>query len=118
MYIAMNRFRVRPQCEREFEEVWKGRESHLTGVPGFMEFHLLRGPRSERFCLYSSYTSWTSRADFVAWTESEAFREAHRSADSHGGLYLDRPHFEGFEVIQSLLAGLASRTEASGLAVG
>ncbi len=102
MFIAMNRFQVVPQDEREFEQVWKERDTHLADVPGFIEFHLLRGPRSETYTLYSSHTVWASHADFEAWTRSEAFREAHRSAGSHGHLYLDHPRFEGFDVLLSL----------------
>ena len=44
MFIAMNRFRVTPGSEADFEKVWTSRDSHLSGVPGFMAFHLLRGP--------------------------------------------------------------------------
>ncbi len=43
MYIAMNRFRVNEGSEAEFEKVWAGRDSQLDEVPGFQEFHLLRG---------------------------------------------------------------------------
>ena len=100
MFIAMNRFQVIPHCEGEFEEVWKNRDSHLAGVPGFIAFHLLRGPRRETYTLYSSHSVWASAADFEAWTRSEAFRKAHRSAGSNSHLYLDHPHFEGFEVLQ------------------
>ena len=102
MFIAMNRFQVVPQYESEFEQVWKERDTHLADVPGFIEFHLLRGSRSETYTLYSSHTVWASRADFEAWTKSEAFREAHQSAGSHGHLYLDHPRFEGFDVLQRL----------------
>ena len=73
MYIAMNRFRVRKGAEADFEAVWLNREIHLDRVPGFVEFHLLRGPEREDHVLYSSHTVWRSEADFVAWTRSEAF---------------------------------------------
>ena len=39
MFIAMNRFKVTKGCEAAFEKIWLSRE-----VPGFVEFHLLRGP--------------------------------------------------------------------------
>ena len=113
MFIAMNRFQVVPQHEREFEQVWKERDTHLTDVPGFIEFHLLRGPRSETYTLYSSHTVWASRADFEAWTRSEAFREAHQSAGSHGHLYLDHPHFEGFEVLQHVTPERGQQAESA-----
>ena len=95
MFIAMNRFQVVPQYEQEFVQVWKERDTHLADVPGFVEFHLLRGPQSETYTLYSSHTVWNSREDFEAWTKSQAFRDAHRSAGSHSHIYLDHPRFEG-----------------------
>ena len=80
MFIAMNRFKVVSGSEAEFEEVWTTRDTHLREVPGFLEFHLLRGPERDDHVLYSSHTVWRSRDDFDAWTHSEAFRLAHRSA--------------------------------------
>ena len=47
MYIAMNRFRVKRGSEQAFEQVWLTRETHLERVPGFVEFHLLKGPKAE-----------------------------------------------------------------------
>ena len=102
MFIAMNRFRVVPQSGAEFERVWTARDSFLREVPGFIEFHLLRGPEREDHVLYSSHTTWRSRADFEEWTRSEAFRRAHHSAADNRPLYLGHPEFEGFEVIQTL----------------
>lgn len=103
MYIAMNRFRVLPGQEAAFEEVWLSRDTHLAGVPGFVAFHLLRGPKDEAHTLYSSHTLWRSYADFEAWTKSEAFRAAHRDAGAGRPLYAGHPNFEGFEVIQEVL---------------
>lgn len=102
MYIAMNRFQVRHGHETAFERVWKERDTHLSGVPGFVEFHLLRGPEHDDHRLYSSHTVWSSREHFEAWTRSDAFRQAHRSAGDHRDMYLDHPHFEGFEVVQQV----------------
>jgi len=103
MYIAMNRFRVALGQEKAFEAVWLGRDTHLAGVPGFVAFHLLRGPTSDDHTLFSSHTIWGSRADFEAWTRSEAFRAAHGGAGDHRSLYLGHPQFEGFDVIQEVL---------------
>ena len=102
MFIAMNRFKVVPDAQSEFEEVWTSRDTQLRGVPGFLSFHLLRGPSHDDHVLYSSHTMWRSRADFEAWTRSEAFRLAHRSAGGNRPLYLGHPEFEGFEVIQTV----------------
>jgi heme-degrading monooxygenase HmoA len=102
MFVAMNRFRVTPGAEAEFEQVWKTRDSHLQAVPGFLEFRLLRGPAREDHVLYASHSLWRSRADFEAWTRSEAFRMAHRDAGQTKPLYQGHPEFEGFETIQTL----------------
>jgi hypothetical protein len=53
------------------------RDSHLDKVPGFAEFHLLKGPEAEDHTLYASHTVWKNRATFEAWTRSEAFRASH-----------------------------------------
>ncbi len=103
MFIAMNRFQVCRGEEAAFEAVWLGRDVHIDRVPGFVAFHLLRGPEREDHTLYSSHTIWASRAAFEDWTRSEAFRAAHRDAGSGKRLYLGPPQFEGFEAIQEVL---------------
>lgn len=103
MFIAMNRFKVLPGQETAFEAVWLGRDIHLGLSPGFICFHLLRGPTNEDHTLFSSHTVWRSREDFEAWTRSEAFRASHRDAGENKPLYLGHPNFEGFEVIQEVL---------------
>lgn len=102
MFIAMNRFKVLPGAEAAFEDVWTSRDTHLRGVPGFMSFHLLRGPAKDDHVLYSSHSIWKDRAAFEAWTKSEAFRLAHRDAGNNKPLYAGHPEFEGFEVIQTV----------------
>ncbi|MBV9748076.1 MAG: antibiotic biosynthesis monooxygenase [Acetobacteraceae bacterium] len=104
MFIAMNRFMVAKGAERDFEDMWTSRDSHLQSVPGFVEFHLLRGPDREDHVLYASHTIWQSRGAFEAWTRSDAFRMAHRDAGQERprSLYLGHPEFEGFEVIQTI----------------
>lgn len=101
MYIAMNRFKVKHGKETNFEEVWRSRDSYLNEMPGFEEFHLLRGPQTEHHTLYSSHTLWNSKAHFELWTHSEAFKKAHKNAGNLGDLYLEHPQFEGFEVVQT-----------------
>lgn len=104
MFIAMNRFMVAKGAEADFEHMWTSRDSHLHTVPGFIEFHLLRGPEHDDYTLYASHTIWRSHAAFEAWTGSEAFRMSHRNAgqDRPRPLYLGHPQFEGFEVIQTV----------------
>ncbi len=99
MFIAMNRFQIVPGEEAAFEEVWRTRDRHLTDVPGFIEFKLLKGPSADDHTLYASHTIWRSREDFENWTKSENFRKAHASAGDNRKLYLGHPHFEGFETV-------------------
>ncbi|MDE0148813.1 MAG: antibiotic biosynthesis monooxygenase [Rhodospirillaceae bacterium] len=99
MFVAMNRFRIARGREADFERVWAERDTHLDGVPGFLEFRLLRGPEADDHTLYASHSIWTDRGAFEAWTRSEAFRKAHAGAGERRDLYLGHPEFEGFETV-------------------
>ena len=99
MFIAMNRFKIVPGKEKEFEKVWRERDTHLNNVPGFEEFHLVKGNKTDEFSLYASHSLLKSQEDFLNWTKSEAFRLAHKNAGQHKDLYLGAPQFEGFEVV-------------------
>lgn len=105
MYIAMNRFKVQKGSEEAFENVWKNRESRLSEMQGFKDFHLLRGPVNEEegYTLFASHTVWASHDDFVAWTKSQNFRDAHKNAGNTGEArptYMGHPQFEGFSVVE------------------
>ena len=102
MFVAMNRFRIARGQEEAFTEIWQTRDSHLQGVPGFREFHLMRGPGEEDHTLFASHSVWESRQDFENWTRSEAFRKAHANAGSASGvrtMYLGPPKLEVFESV-------------------
>ncbi|MGE0769830.1 MAG: antibiotic biosynthesis monooxygenase [Hyphomicrobiaceae bacterium] len=104
MYIAMNRFKVAKGSEQNFEQLWMSRDSFLHELPGFVAFHLLKGPQREDHVLYSSHTVWRSFGDFENWTKSEQFRKAHANAGNSSirPLYLGHPEFEGFQVLQEI----------------
>ncbi|MEM9249520.1 MAG: antibiotic biosynthesis monooxygenase [Pseudomonadota bacterium] len=102
MYLTMNRFKVKSGREADFEDVWKRRDSHLKSVPGFVAFHLMKGPAREGHTLYASHTTWASEDAFIAWTKSEAFRAAHSGAGGHKDIYDGHPELEAFEAVQSL----------------
>ncbi len=99
MYIAMNRFRIALGREDDFLTIWKERESRLAGVPGYVEFRLLRGATDEECTLFATHTVWQDEAAFRDWTKSESFRRAHASAGGGRDLYLGHPVFEGFDVV-------------------
>lgn len=99
MYIAMNRFKIKPGCEQDFIEIWKGRDTYLQEVPGFKEFHLLQGPANEEYTLFSSHAGWESKGAFEGWTKSEAFRKAHANAGARRDIYMGPSQLECFEVV-------------------
>ncbi len=99
MFLAMNRFQVRLGQEAAFEQIWQTRESYLNEVPGFIAFHLLRGPSDKDQTLYATHSSWASREAFEAWTHSEAFRKAHAGAGDNKPLYAGPPRLELFDSV-------------------
>lgn len=100
MFVAMNRFRVLPGSEAAFEDVWRGRKSRLDELPGFVSFHLLRGPSAADHTLYASHTVWKDEAAFVAWTRSEQFRDSHKGAGANKPLYQGHPNLETFSSVE------------------
>ena len=83
MFVAMNSFKVAKGKENEFERTWQERESYLHGVPGFVQFALLRASAEGE---YISHSTWQDREAFVAWTNSEAFVKGHRQGSLMGVL--------------------------------
>lgn len=102
MYLTMNRFKVRPDHADAFEALWLKRDSHLKTVPGFISFHLMKGPERGDHVLYASHTAWETEEAFTDWTKSEAFRAAHKDAGGSRDLYLEPPELEIFETVQEL----------------
>ena len=95
MFIAMNNFQVAPGREAEFEARWRGRETLLDRVPGFLQFALLKGETEGE---YISHSLWESRAAFEAWTRSEAFAAGHRQG-TVAGVLEGPPHVKLYDVI-------------------
>ncbi len=81
MFIAMNRFNVAPGRETDFETIWRERETYLRGVPGFLQFALLRSDNQGE---YISHSTWRDRQSFLDWTQSEAFAAGHRQGSLMG----------------------------------
>ena len=99
MFIAMNRFKILIGKEKEFENIWKSRDTFLDKVPGFKNFNLIKGKSNEKYTLYASHSIWDSEESFINWTKSEEFRMAHKNAGNNKDLYLGHPEFEGFNKI-------------------
>ena len=94
---------IGPDQGRDMTPLSSEDKTRLDEMPGFLSFHLLKGPEKEDHTLYSSHTSWASKEDFTAWTKSEQFRESHRNAGQPRPkpMYLGHPEFEGFETVLS-----------------
>jgi heme-degrading monooxygenase HmoA len=91
MVVVTNRIPVAEGYEIDFEDRFKRRVHLVDQSPGFIrnEVHRPRPmkldhetggfkPDPEGEGYYEVKTWWRSMDDFVAWTKSEAFAEAHR----------------------------------------
>jgi heme oxygenase (mycobilin-producing) len=92
MIVVTNRIPVADGWEAEFEERFRKRVHLVDQSPGFVrnEVHRPRPvkfdheaggfvPDPEAAASYEVKTWWRSFDDFVAWTKSDAFAEAHRN---------------------------------------
>lgn len=104
MFIAMNRFKVVPGQEENFETVWSTRETRLPEMDGFVAFKLLRGTTTPEHTLFASHTVWQSKTHFDGWVNSQAFGKSHQGDGRLSSIVLGHPEFEGFEVLQELSA--------------
>ena len=109
MFVAMNNFRVAEGKAEEFERIWRERKSYLEGVPGFVQFALLRGDNAGD---YISHSTWQDRDAFVAWTQSEAFVQGHRQGGSLMGVLEGPPQLRTYESV------IAETSEGRSVAAG
>ena len=96
-FIAMNRFKIALNRENDFENIWAKRETHLNNVPGFIEFHLVKGKTEDTYNLYASHSTWESRQDFENWTKSESFSKSHKDAGAHSEIYSSILNLKGLK---------------------
>ena len=92
MIVVTNRIPVAPGWEEKFEDRFRERVHLVDQSPGFIRNEVHR-PRPmkfdregggwiadpERDAFYEVKTWWRTFEDFVAWTKSPSFREAHAS---------------------------------------
>ena len=93
MIVVMNRITVAEGREQDFENTFVERDRAVDQMKGFIDLQVLR-PSEGR--TYVVMTRWASREAFDAWTQSEAFRSAHRKQSP--GLAESRPQLEIYEV--------------------
>ncbi len=101
-YVAINVLTVPEGRGEVLEQRFAGRAGAVERAPGFEHFELLRPVQGTD--TYLVYTRWRSKADFDAWTASQAFDRGHAQAAA-------RPAGEGpaatgstiwaFEVVQT-----------------
>jgi heme-degrading monooxygenase HmoA len=91
----MNRFKVAAAREADFETVWRGRETYLQGVPGFIQFALLKSDSPGE---YVSHSTWETRDAFMAWMQSPAFAAGHRQG-SLAGILEGPPQVSTYEAV-------------------
>ena len=114
MFIAMNRFKVLKDCTADFENVWFSRESYLHELPGFVAFHLLKGPEREDHVLYSSHTMWRSLRRLRGLDQVGGLPQGARARrQQQKPTTLGHPEFEGFHVLQEVTADGAVRRVAA-----
>lgn len=116
-YLATNRFLVTHGEEREFEKRWANSSPYIASAPGFASFQFLKESVSTRTVArireldrhqgqeaestaYISESFWKSEADFLAWTESQIFKEAHALIGTRRNVTLRPAIFEGGNVLQ------------------
>ena len=108
MVVVSNRIQVAAGYEAEFEKRFEGRARLVETQPGFVRLEILKpldvdlhGRTQGGSEYYVVLTHWESKEDFVRWTESPAFREAHSNRPPKE-MFSGPNVFEMHEIIQSV----------------
>ena len=99
MFIAMNRFTVKPDYEEAFVAIWKARDSYLEGVDGFRSFNLLRGEEGDSAVIFATHTVWVNESTFRDWVKSDAFKKAHQGPRPDPAMFAEPNKMELFESV-------------------
>ncbi len=81
MIVVQNRVPVNEGHEEGFLDRFRTRRGLVDDQPGFIRNMVLRPVKGDCFIVL---TFWESVETFRAWTESEAFREAHSRVPPEG----------------------------------
>ncbi|MCI4354067.1 MAG: antibiotic biosynthesis monooxygenase [Thermoplasmata archaeon] len=82
-WIAVNRISVDTPADADrIVDAFRHRTGKVDLQPGFEHFEVWREESGREVMVL---TRWRDRADFGAWTESAAFREAHHRAKGAPG---------------------------------
>ena len=96
MLVVANRFRIAEDYQDEFVERFRNREGAIEKQDGFVRFDLLT-PGDEDTETFVALTYWESREAFEAWTDSDAFENAH-GTDAPREMFEGHPNLEIHEV--------------------
>ena len=101
MFIAINHLKAKPGRGGDLEARF-AQPRGLDEQPGFISFELLKRtwspmPDEEEVEHYLVSTRWESIDDFVGWTRSDAFKEAH--ADGKPDFLAGGGRPAGYEVV-------------------
>ncbi|ABK44868.1 Antibiotic biosynthesis monooxygenase [Magnetococcus marinus MC-1] len=103
MIVVMNRIPVHKEHHADFEERFRNRAGLVDRSPGFIRNVILR-PAEESSEYHVVMTFWESQAHFMAWTKSDAFREAHKNAGNQPEIYKGPNVFEMYEAVSETVA--------------
>jgi len=99
MITVANRIYVKPEYWADFERAFRERAGLVDKMPGFVSNLVLRPANEDDPFIVLTY--WQSRKDFVAWIQSDAFREGHaKSGTLPREAYSKANVLEVHEVIQ------------------
>ena len=96
MIVVANRISVAKGCEAAFEERFKNRLRKVDKMPGYIRNEVLRPVGGEPYVVL---THWQNKESFEAWTESEEFKEAHKSRPP-ADMFSGPSAFEMHEVVE------------------
>ncbi len=101
MFFRMNRSVSQP-ARRRLQAVWKALGTLLSRRCRASSNSICCAATAcrEGYTLLFSKSAWETRDAFIAWTKSDNFRAAHRSAGENKAMYLGPPKFEGFTVVE------------------
>lgn len=107
MIVVSNRIPVVKGQEEAFAERFRTRAGHVEHHPGFVRMEILRpvpvnmhGQEMGGSDYHVVLTYWETKEAFIAWTQSEDFREAHNRRSSED-IIAGPSMFELHEVIQT-----------------
>lgn len=96
MIVVANRFQIADGYGDAFVERFENRQGAIEDQAGFIRFDLLR-PADADTDTYVALTYWEDRESFEAWTDSEAFENAH-GTDAPREMFEGHPNLEIHEV--------------------